>query len=235
MLATALNLLFPPQCLSCREQVSTHGTLCTNCWNAISFISAPFCERCGLPFEFGLGDGAHCAECLRVQPPFARARAVFRYDEASSALIKKLKYNDETLLAATFCPWLLQAGRELIAVCDTVVPVPLYYWRYVRRRYNQASLLAGVVAKTAELAFLPDALLRTRSTAPQTGLTRKERAENIEGAFSINPRLKERIKNRRILLVDDVFTTGVTLSACAEVLLEAGAGQVCALTLARRV
>lgn len=229
-----LNFLFPPQCLQCGVRVAVHGGMCAGCWNSMTFITPPLCPVCGIPFEYEVGGEALCGDCQRELPSFARARAVFCYDDASRRLIFRLKYHDQTALAATLGPWLALAGKELAGECDLIVPVPLHYRRYLRRRYNQAALLADIIAREGK-ACLPDALLRVRATPQQTGLTRREREANVQDAFAVNPRFAGRIRRSRVLLVDDVYTTGATLKACARVLLEAGAGHVCVLTLARRV
>lgn len=235
MLSTALNLLFPPRCLTCEEAVSAHGTLCAQCWSGITFLSGPCCGACGLPFDFDMGEGALCAECLHRRPVFSRARAALRYDDASRRLIMELKYQDETQLARIFGPWMASAGRDMAAACDIIVPVPLHYWRFVKRRYNQAALLAQALAKPAGLPVLPDALLRTRATPQQAGLSKRERERNMRGAFRVNPRYAERLRGKSVLLIDDVFTTGATLSACTRSLLAAQAASVSVLTLARRL
>lgn len=235
LMPTLLNLLFPPRCLTCEEGVPRHGTLCAQCWSAVGFIAEPLCATCGLPLEFALDGGeGECAECAHKRPRFSRARAVMRYDDASSRLIMALKYHDDTRLAAVFAPWLASAGRELLQSADLLVPVPLHYWRFVKRRYNQAALLARTVAKHTGKPCLPDALRRTRPTASQTGLSKREREANMRGAFAVNPRHAEALKGRSILLIDDVYTTGATLNACTRALMGAGAAGVSALTLARR-
>lgn len=235
MLAKALDLLFPPQCLSCDTLVPTHGTLCLACWNNIRFITDPHCACCGHPFDYALGDDALCGECMREMPAFARARAVFRYDDASRALVLKLKYHDQTQLAAVYDTWLVKAGRELITESDAIVPVPLYYWRFVGRRYNQSALLAQTLSQKSGIRTIPDALMRTRATLSQSGLSRKQREDNVKGAFTINPKFRDAVKGKTILLIDDVMTTGVTLNECTKALVKAGAMRVNVLTLARTV
>lgn len=232
---TLLNLLFPPQCLGCDTLVPTHGTLCLECWKGVHFITEPFCACCGLPFEYTLGDGALCGECLQKRPPYSRARAAFRYDDASKSLVLKLKYHDQTYLAPLFAGWLAKAGADLIAVSDAIVPVPLHYWRFVSRRYNQSALLAAALSKTTGLPWLPDTLKRTRATAQQTGLTRRQREDNIRGAFDVPIKRRAPIQHKSVLLIDDVFTTGATLEACTKTLLGAGASNVNVLTLARTI
>ncbi len=230
-----LNLLFPPQCLNCDALVPTHGTLCMECWNQIQFITDPLCSCCGLPFEYKMGEDVLCGECMRERPAYSRGRAAFKYDEHSRQLILRLKYQDQAWLATIYGKWLMAAGKELVAASDVIIPVPLHYWRFVGRRYNQSALLASALAKTSNLPILSDALRRTRRTTPQTGLTRKQRADNVRGAFTINSRYADSLKGKSVLLIDDVMTTGSTINVCTKTLLKAGAQQVNILTLARTV
>ncbi len=230
-----LNVIFPPQCLSCDALVPTHGTLCNGCWNAVRFISEPMCLRCGHPFEFNMGEGALCGACLQEAPTYNRARAAFAYDDASRRLVLRLKFHDQTLLAKFYGKWLASAGRELIANSDIIVPVPLHYFRFIARRYNQAALLADALKHETGLPTLPDALKRTRRTPPQASLSRKDRVKNVKGAFAVSPRHAAAIAGKTVLLVDDVMTTGATLEQCTKTLLKAGASSVNVLTLARTV
>lgn len=235
MLARALNIVFPPQCLSCDALVPNHGTLCLECWQQVEFITDPCCACCGYPFEFTMGPGTLCGDCLREQPVYARARAAFRYNEASRRLVLKLKFQDQTLLAKIFAGWLASAGRELIAASDVIVPVPLHYWRFIGRRYNQSVLLAQALSPLCGLPTIPDALKRIRYTPPQAGLTRAQRLDNVKGVFSVNARHIPAIKGNSVLLIDDVMTTGATLQQCTKALIKAGASQVNVLTLSRTV
>jgi ComF family protein len=235
MLARALDLFFPPQCLNCETLVPTHGTLCLSCWQQVQFIADPMCGRCGLPFEYTMGEHALCGECMRAEPSFSRARSAFRYDEHSKSLILKLKYHDQLQLAPIYGTWLAKAGKELVAASDVVVPVPMHYFRFISRRYNQSALLAKSLAKHAGLSYVPDGLKRIRRTPPQAGLTRAQRIDNVKGAFATHPRHTSSLKGKSILLVDDVMTTGATLEQCAKALLKSGAQSVNVLTLARTV
>jgi ComF family protein len=235
MLARALDLLFPPQCLHCDTLVPTHGTLCLPCWQGIAFIADPFCRCCGHPFDFTMGEEALCANCMREMPPYVHARAVMRYNDASRSLVLKLKYQDQLYLAQIYGTWLAKAGRELIGNCDLIVPVPLYYWRFVSRRYNQSALLGEALARHCALPVIPDALTRLRATQSQSGLTFAQRRDNVKGAFSVNEKHAASLKGKTVLLIDDVMTTGETLSECAHALLAAGAMRVHVLTLARTV
>ena len=229
-----LDFLFPPQCLICNKQVPAHGTLCLECWQHVGFITDPMCACCGKPFDFSIGNDALCGQCLREHPPYGRARAVFRYNDHSRALVLKLKYADQLHLAAVYGTWLANFGKELIAQSDVIIPVPLHYWRFLGRRYNQAALLAKALHKRCQLPMLPDGLKRIRSTKPQPGLTQKQRRDNVKGAFAIHPRHVDAIKGKNILLIDDVLTTSATIFQCTKILLDAGALQVNVLTLARR-
>ncbi len=235
MLAAALDFIFPPQCLRCDEHVPAHGALCVTCWGNVRFISDPACACCGLPFEYDFGENALCGECLKERPPFSRARAVFCYDDHGKNLVLDLKYHDQLQLAPTLGVWLAKAGRDLALSSDVIVPVPLYYWRFVSRRYNQSALLAQSVSQSCGVPWLADGLLRTRKTAPQAGLTRNQRLDNVRGAFAVNPKHLHEIKGKNILLIDDVLTTGATIAHCTNTLLKAGAMTVNVLTLARTV
>lgn len=230
-----LNILFPPQCLNCQCRVPTHGTLCIPCWQQIHFITEPMCECCGLPFDYDIGEGALCGICMNKRPDYNRARAAFRYDEHSRKLITRFKYSDQTQLAKIYGNWLARAGEGLLKQSDIIIPVPLHYFRFVHRRFNQSALLAHILSKKTGIKYLPNALIRIRKTTPQTGLTSKQRETNVKGAFSANKRYLEQIKGKNILLVDDVMTTGSTITQCSKVLLKSGAAQVNVLTLARTV
>jgi ComF family protein len=233
MRASLLNLIFPPQCLVCDTLVPEHGTLCAACWSQVPFATAPMCACCGLPLEFVVDETTLCGECLAEHPPYSRARSVFVYNDTSRALVLKLKYQDEQYLAQVFGRWLKNAGAELVAASDIIVPVPLHYWRMVRRRYNQSALIAKVLARETGLPAALDGLIRARHTPQQTGLTRAQRQKNVSGAFVVNPKKRDALKGKCVLLIDDVMTTGATLDACTKMLLKQGVAQVNVLTLAR--
>ncbi len=229
----ALDLVVPPLCLVCRKPVGNAGTLCPECWRGMRFIGPPFCDNCGLPFEVAPPGHAICGECLREPPAFSRARAVLRYDDASRALILRFKNADRVHAAAALAQWLARAGRDLLAEAEMIVPVPLHWRRLLRRRYNQSALLANALARQTGIACTPDALRRRRATPTQGGLTAPQRRANVRGAFELHPRRSAAIVGRRVLLVDDVLTTGATLDEAARVLRRAGAADVYALAVAR--
>lgn len=230
-----LNTLFPPRCFTCGEMVGEHGSLCGVCWGEVDFISAPLCNRCGVPFELDVGEAGECMPCLQTPPPYTSARAVFRYEGDSRRLITGYKYHDRTLATPMFARWLARAGAQQLAACDVIVPVPLHPWRLLRRRYNQSALLAAGLGKLANKPVLVDGLRRTRHTTPQAGLTREERLQNVRDAFAATPKRAAALRGKSVLLIDDVLTTGATLNTCAEALQMAGAKDVQVLVLARTV
>jgi ComF family protein len=231
----ALGRLLPPQCMACAAAVNETGRLCADCWAGIDFLAPPHCATCGLPFDHDLGADVLCGACLAVTPTFERARAVMRYGEVAGKLVIGLKHGDRTHLAPALGRWLARAGASLLADADCIVPVPLHRRRLLARRYNQSALLALALGRATGVAVIPDGLRRRRATPSQAGLSRLQRFGNVRGAFMAPPRRAAALAVRRVVLVDDVMTTGATVSECARVLLKAGAGAVDVLTLARVV
>jgi ComF family protein len=234
-LGAVLDLLLPHQCLKCGAVIGKEGALCAPCWAEIAFIASPICACCGYPFELDYGAGTLCGACLRDPPPFVRARAVFRYDSASRHLVLSFKHGDKTHGAPAFGAWLARAAGPLVMEADLVVPVPLHRMRLFRRRYNQAALLAHALGNATGLPCLPDLLTRVRATPSQGRMSRTGRRINVRGAFAVAPGRAAAIDGRRVLLVDDVLTTGATVNEATRCLLRAGAGAVDVLTLARVV
>ncbi len=235
-----LDVLLPPLCFGCGAAVEGRAALCLACWRRVRFLAPPVCETCGLPFEADPGPGAICGECARAAPPFARARAAFVYDEASRGLILSFKHGDRTDAAPAFALWLMRAGADLLPGTPSpgaqlIVPVPLHWTRLFARRYNQAALLAHAVGRRAGVPVSTGVLVRRRRTPSQGKLGRSARRRNLAGAFAVPGSRRTAIAGKRILLVDDVLTTGVTAGSCARVLLAAGAAAVDVLTLARVV
>jgi ComF family protein len=228
LLRFALDAVLPPRCLSCGEIVGDPGVLCASCWRGVSFIAAPFCARCGLPFPHEAA--GVCAACAAAPPHYDRARAVFRYDAASRNLVIAFKHADKTHAAPAFGAWMRRAGAALLEDADLLVPVPLHWTRLFRRRYNQAALLAHAIDRAR---VVPDLLVRRRRTPSQGHLGRSARARNVAGAFAV--RTGAGVAGKRIVLVDDVMTTGATVGECARILRRAGAARVDVLTLARAV
>lgn len=223
-----VDFILPPTCGLCREVVAETAALCPACWRSVTFIAAPWCASCGVPFGVETPADALCTLCLAEPPPYSKARSALDYDEVCRKLVGKFKYSDQTNLLPTFAPWLLRAARELLPV-DVVIPVPLHRWRLLKRKYNQSALLAQAVGEELGLPVELLTLQRMRHTKPQVGMKREERLKNVRDAFVVTGN----VKGKTVLLVDDVLTTGATLEACSTALLEAGAAEVRVLTLAR--
>ncbi|MBI3445281.1 MAG: ComF family protein [Magnetospirillum sp.] len=230
-----VDALLPPLCLSCHAVVVEPGTLCPECWSRMTFLGSPQCACCGQPFELDAGPEAVCGDCARSQPPFGRARAVFRYDDESKVLILRFKHADRLEGVGAFALWMARAGADLLAEADLLVPVPLHRWRLLSRRYNQAALLALAIGRQARLEVEPEALIRVRRTPPQGHLGHDARQRNVAGAFRLNDGPKARLAGKRVVLVDDVLTSGATIGECARVLKRGGAASVDVLTLGRVV
>ncbi len=228
----ALDLALPPLCAACREPVESRG-LCPACWSKLSFITRPYCERLGIPFVYDPGPGILSMEAIADPPAYNRARAAVRFDEISRALVHALKYGDRLDLAPIIGRWIAQAGRELLAEADALVPVPLHWRRRWARRFNQSAMLANVVSAETGVPVAATALKRVKATAQQVGLTRTERAANVQGAFRVPVEGKPAVTGRRLVLVDDVLTSGATVEGCARALLRAGAANVDVLIFAR--
>lgn len=230
-----LDLLLPPQCLNCGEPVAAPGTLCPECWPQLQFLAPPHCAACGFPFEFAYDDESLCLACIRTSPTFDRARSVMRYDDVSRNMILRFKHADQTEGAPAYGRWLARAGAELTADADVIVPIPLHWTRLFARRYNQSALLALALGRLTRRKVAPDLLVRRRRTPSQGGLSATARDRNVRGAFAIANGRGPEVSDRRVLLVDDVFTTGATVGECARVLRRAGAAGVDVVTLARVV
>lgn len=219
-----LDLILPPRDLAGATTLT--GGLAVHAWSRITFLEDPVCDGCGSPFEFDPGPDIRCTACTAKPRAFDRARAACLYDEASRDMILKLKHADRTDLAGLAANWLSRAARPLLADTDLIVPTPLHRWRLMKRRYNQAAEVARPLARLAALPYLPDALVRVRDTETQGGKSASGRRRNMAGAFAVPAARRKQVEGRRILLVDDVLTTGATAHACARALKVAGAASV---------
>ena len=232
----ALDAVYPPTCLACRAATAQTGALCPECWRRMRFIERPFCERLGTPFEQDLGPGLLSPQAIADPPVFARARAVARFEDGPARqLVHRLKYSDRGELARPMGRWMARAGADILAGADALAPVPLHPLRLWTRRFNQAAALAQAVAREAGMPSEPFLLTRVKATQSQVGLSRTQRADNVQGAFRAPKEAHARLKGRRIILVDDVLTSGATANAAARALLRGGAAQVDLLVFARVV
>lgn len=230
-----LDALLPPHCLTCDSPVAEQGTLCPSCWTSLALLTPPLCARCGVPFLHAgqAGPGGLCPGCLDRPPSYALARAALRYDDGAKRLLLPFKHADRTELARPIAARMARIGAALLDRAEVVTPVPLHWRRLVARRYNQAALLARHLARAAGKPLLPDLLRRVRPTPALGERGAAERAALLDGAFAVAPRQAGRILGRRVLLVDDVMTSGATAEACAQVLLAGGAAAVEVLAAAR--
>jgi len=232
---TVLNAVLPPRCLKCGDILAAEHGLCPECWRKIAWLSPPCCACCGTPFPFDGGEGTRCGACLQKPPAYDRARAVCRYDEESRDLILGFKHADRTDSVPALAGWMARAGAALLDSADLIVPVPLHWTRLASRRFNQAALLAQALGRLAARPVEPQALLRRRATRSQGHLGRLARFRNVKGAIAVTERHVSTVAHRRILLIDDVITTGATVESAAKALISAGAGSVDVLALAKVV
>lgn len=230
-----LDVALPPLCPACREPLGSGVGLCAACWSSLSPIEKPYCPRLGIPFVYDPGPGITSMEAIAHPPAYGRARAAVRYDDVARKLVLSFKYADRLDLAPMMGAWMARAGRELLDGADALLPVPLHWRRLWSRRFNQAAALAGAISGQSGVPVWHDVLKRVRATPQQVGLSKLERAGNVQGAFQVPDDQKPRLRGRRVVLVDDVLTSGATVDTCARVLLRAGAATVDVVVFARVV
>lgn len=219
----ALDLALPPRCPACGLVTMADHLFCAGCWGKLDFLGGPACRSCGAPFPLDPGEAAQCGACLADPPAIDGMRAAVAYGEIARALALRLKYGGRPGLAVTLSRQMLRLVDDQDAL---LAPVPLHRWRLWRRGYNQAALIGRALAREAGQPFIPDLLIRTKSTPVLRGLGPAERKKTVRGAFSLAPRHAETVKGRHIVLIDDVYTTGATSNACAATLKRAGAASV---------
>lgn len=226
----------PPSCPVTNEEIGTFGTLSAKAWSAVHFIAAPYCPRCGVPFAAEYGEEVECPSCIASPPDFERARAAVVYDDATHKLIVGFKHSDRTELAPMFANWMAIASQNLVSEASVLMPIPLHTSRRFARRYNQSAILAQGIAKRTGAQLALNDFVRRRATPPQKDLSADARRRNVSGAFGFRDlAAQNRYRGAHIVLVDDVLTTGATLSAAARALKRGGAARVDALVLARVV
>lgn len=231
-----LDAVLPHRCLGCAVMINAEASLCAECWRELTLIGPPLCRLCGYPLPQVVADAPLCGVCAVEPPAYDRARAALRYDDGSRGLILRFKHADRTDIALTFGRLMATAGRDLLANNDLIAPVPLHRWRLLQRGYNQSAMLAQAVHRATGVPMVPDLIQRTVPTASQQGLSGDQRLRNIsQHAFRLHPWQRSKVAGKRILLIDDVLTTGATVVACTRVLRKGGAQSIDVLALARVV
>lgn len=227
------SLIWPQRSLITNREVAGPGALEPDLWAKLQFLSDPVCARCGTPFEIAVDPGQVCGACLAHPPAYDRARAALIYGDVSRDLVLGLKYQGRRDGLAVLAGWMAGAGGDLVKDASLIVPVPLHYIRLVRRGFNQSAWLAAALSRSSGVRLSVDALKRVKRTPIQGGLSAEGRRRNVQGAFRVRKSRMALVKDQKILLVDDVLTTGATAEACARTLRRAGAACVDVVTLAR--
>ncbi|WP_254070224.1 ComF family protein [Acidisphaera sp. L21] len=232
-----LDAVLPPQCLTCDMAVQAPGQMCSACFRATEFVTEPCCQQCGTPFSSAQQGGVakRCDPCTQDSPPWRQGRAALRYDNQARRIILPLKHGDRVEMARALATHMARAGATLLREADVIVPVPLHRWRLLTRRYNQSALLCHELGRIAGRPVVADALVRTRATASLAGKTKRQRAQTVSGAFAVRPTRQARLAGQRVVLVDDVLTTGATATSCTVALLAGGAARVDLLVGARAI
>jgi ComF family protein len=231
---TALRLVYPPRCTICGGLVDSEFGLCGPCWRDTPVISGLVCDTCGVPLPGeDRGEPEHCDDCLRVARPWRRGRAALLYRDNGRKLILALKHGDRHDIVRLAAVWMAGAVRPILLEQALFVPVPLHWTRMLKRRFNQSAILAQAVAKRVGHECCPDLLVRQRRTQILDGLGHDARFAAVDSAIRVQAGRRHRIQGRPVVIVDDVMTSGATLSACAQACFAGGAQDVCILTLAR--
>ncbi|HVI99460.1 MAG TPA: ComF family protein [Sphingomonas sp.] len=220
----------PPRCPGCGAVAEADHRFCGTCWGKLRFLGPPWCASCGEPFPFDRGEGARCGACLESPPRHDGARAAVAYGEIARRVALRFKYGGRAALAETVAR---PMARLLPGDADLLVPVPLHRWRLWSRGFNQAALIAAALTKASGIANDPSLLVRRRRTPPLRGMGPRARAKAVAGAFAVGPRGKAVLHGRRVVLIDDIHTSGATADACTRALYRAGAARVTVLCWAR--
>ena len=229
-----LRLIYPAQCITCDTLLADDMALCGTCWRDTPFISGTVCDACGVPLP-GEGDGSAelCDDCLTIARAWASGRAALLYKGNARRIVLALKHGDRLELARPSARWMQSVASPLLSRGQIMVPVPAHWSRMLRRRYNQAAILARELARLTGATYLPDALIRTRRTVVQDGMSLDQRFRNMSQAIAPHPRYSRALHGKTVLLIDDVMTSGATLAAATEACAAAGATRICVLVLAR--
>lgn len=230
-----IDSVFLPHCLICSNLTDQMGNLCSLCWHKIDFITQPACIICNFPFAYSSYLELKCLACLKNPPDYERAYSLFIYNEASSKLIQRFKYNDKTYLGKYLANWLYQLTKAILNEADYLVPIPIHKQRLFTRLYNQAAILAYYLAKLSKVKVIYDCLLKTKNTLTQISLTKKQRLINLAGSIQFNRLYQQDIYNKNIVIIDDVMTTGATIDQAVKALGFAKPNKIWIITVARTV
>jgi ComF family protein len=229
LLSHIIDYILPYRCASCSELTDGQNGVCSQCFQKLNFITLPYCNVCGFPFEFAIEEQFFCAKCIALPPKYDLSRSLFKFDQKSKNLVHAFKYSDQTNNAKMFAKLLLARYQKEIQNIDVVVPVPMHKWKRVFRNYNPAQILALELAKFIDKPMIPDVLVKQKWTISQIGLSKSKRSKNLDGSIKLRDR--HSVKGKTILLVDDVKTTGATSNLCSQVLKKAGATSVTLVTI----
>lgn len=238
MIDKILRFIFPPKCVLCDKIVEDEDTLCCDCWKKIKFIKRPFCDKCSAPFEFNIANDDICLSCMKDKPLYIKSRSAVVYNSEVAKIIFKFKFYDKIHIKRFMGKCMYMAAADIIEDINILIPIPLHKNRLIYRKYNQSLLLADEIAKNSGKIVLYDFLYKTKNTAPQATLKQSERHTNLKNKFAINPKyLKDidKYKNLGFVIVDDVITTGSTISECIKVLNNAGIDKVYSISFAKTV
>ena len=231
---TITKLIFPKTCLICNK-IITDGNFCAEDWNQLHFLQKPACNICFQPFEFKIDDEAVSGKCLQKSPQYFKAIAVLGYNENSGIIITRFKYYDQINLAKYFSELMFRQAREILHDVDFIAPIPLHKFRIIKRKYNQAALLAKNIASFSDKKLIVDLLVRTKNNQPQARLNQKMRHKNVAGIFKTKEKYVAEVMGKNVLLIDDVITTGATAESCSGELKRVGINKVYVLTLAKTI
>jgi ComF family protein len=234
MFSYILNLLFPTKCIVC-DGYHSQAEICSDCWSNFTFITKPCCYICSFPFNYDDDSEAICGGCISTKPIYNRAISILRYDSYSKDLIHKFKYQDQLHVLNYLVNLMSNMGKELLEEADIIVPVAMHRNKLLKRGYNQSALLAMTIAAKNKIQYFPQAIIRNNNSIAQVNLTKDQRLKNVKGDFSLNPKFSDLIRGKKILLIDDVITTGATISECCKALQKAGPSVILVLTLAKKI
>lgn len=236
LLQRTIRAIYPPQCIACDALTEAEHGLCGSCWGRTAFISGAICDTCGAPLiGDDHGEVLQCDDCMQIARPWSRGRAVFLYSEVGRQLVLALKHGDRLDLSWPAAGWMARRADGIVDPDVMIVPVPLHWSRLIKRKYNQAAVLAQDLGRHMGRTVLVDGLVRAERTAPLDGHNRDARFSALSNVITPHPRRGRLMAGRQVLLVDDVMTSGATLAACAEAARAAGATDVFTITLARVV